>query len=488
MSNNFIKDWFNNPKYWFSKTNILDKYITNNYEYLLDLKPDNCFAYIILYDQLPRHIFRNCLCNHIIEYFNILSIKLINKNLNLLNILKYEKLCFYLLPLRHTNNINLIKFCIKTIIEKKENHSTYKNFLKASYKQLISLNTNQWIKDVSNYKILKPNYNILKFNPNSNYFLNKNNMIGNLNLIDPTKLIIISLSGGVDSMVCSYILKNKFYNNNIIAVHVNYNNRQSCDDEVKILIEWCKFLNIKLYVRTLDEINRDYSMENEFRDLYEEYTRIMRFNLYKFFGNQAQIIIGHNKCDCLENIITNICNKNKYNNLYGMDYYSNLDNINFYRPLLNINKDEIIKFAINNNIPFLPTSTPEWSQRGQIRNSVEPVLNKWNINFIPGLFELSKNVKDLYKELEKNTIQFNNKIKNNESINIDEINLSKIFWKNLFEINKIYLSNKSLENLIKLLEKNILSKQKRIIKLNSKYNLQLLQIDKKIFKISILFN
>jgi uncharacterized protein (DUF924 family) len=84
---NFTKDWFNNSSLWFSKKKEVDNYIIDNYEYLLNLEEkinnNNFISYIILYDQIPRHIFRNQYANHIITYF-------LNKSLDIIKKLKGE--------------------------------------------------------------------------------------------------------------------------------------------------------------------------------------------------------------------------------------------------------------------------------------------------------------------------------------------------------------------------------------------------------------
>jgi tRNA(Ile)-lysidine synthase TilS/MesJ len=166
--------------------------------------------------------------------------------------------------------------------------------------------------------------------------------------------------------------------------------------------------------------------------------------------------MGHNKDDCLENIMTNIAQKNKYDNLHGMLPVSIQDDIKFIRPLLETHKDNIVQFANDNNIPYLPNSTPVWSQRGQIRNNIVPVLDKWNNRFIDSLFSLSNTTSSLYKVLESSVSQYVSKGKFNVnqqsySINIavNEIINEHIFWKEFFiKTFNIYLSSKSLENLI----------------------------------------
>ena len=105
--NIFINEWLNNPSWWFLKTEKIDNYIINKYEYLLDLETnitqENFLSYIVLYDQIPRHIFRNQDGNHIILYFLNKAIDIINKYKNQVNNLNELEWIFFMLPLRHTN-------------------------------------------------------------------------------------------------------------------------------------------------------------------------------------------------------------------------------------------------------------------------------------------------------------------------------------------------------------------------------------------------
>ena len=104
---NFIKEWLDNCKWWFSKTEKIDNYIINKYEYLLDLEPNitqyNFLSYIVLYDQIPRHIFRNQDGSHIILYFLNKAIDIVNTFKNQANNLNEIELTFFMLQLRHTN-------------------------------------------------------------------------------------------------------------------------------------------------------------------------------------------------------------------------------------------------------------------------------------------------------------------------------------------------------------------------------------------------
>ena len=101
----------------------------------------------------------------------------------------------------------------------------------------------------------------------------------------------------------------------------------------------------------------------------------------------------------------------------GSDIISEIDGIIFYRPLLNISKNDIYKFALDNNLPFFKNSTPEWCQRGKIRSMVVPVLEKWDNRIIDGLFNLSSIMSELYKNMMINVNEFGR----SGIINIDKL-------------------------------------------------------------------
>jgi tRNA(Ile)-lysidine synthetase-like protein len=330
-------------------------------------------------------------------------------------------------------------------------------------------------------------------------FINLKNNINNTE-----NNIILSLSGGVDSMICSSMFISK-YNS---AVHINYCNRTTSDREEEFVKAWCDYMRIPLYIRRIGEINRPLCMENNLRDIYESYTRNVRYSTYRnvnSFGPQnknthkyrpislnpikseiikniPRVVLGHNKDDCLENIFTNIAHENHYENLNGMTELSTQDDIEFIRPLLNISKDEIRNFAYKMKYPFLPNSTPSWSQRGQIRSNIVPVLEKWDSRITSSLFSLSNTMKDLHiilnsfvdSYLKKTITTFQNDIYEyyflleNNNVGIIDIPKINLFW-------KVYLTKlcnntpsiKSLNNLtLKLKNWDNISTMKIALKKN----------------------
>jgi tRNA(Ile)-lysidine synthetase-like protein len=208
------------------------------------------------------------------------------------------------------------------------------------------------------------------------------NMRNEIDKLKDGSTIIVSLSGGVDSMVALYLCKyiKDTYNprkiKNIIAIHINYNNRKHSGDELDFVNYYCNKLGVKLYFRTIKEISRNNCLHNGLRDLYEDITKNIRYDMYRLNikNDSTYILLGHNRDDCFENVITNISNKSNYNNLCGMEVLKEIEGMPFWRPLLNIEKRHIIDCANINKIPYLYDSTPAWSVRGKIRDTVKPSL------------------------------------------------------------------------------------------------------------------
>ena len=540
--------WLNNQNVWFNSTESDDIEITNKFEHLIDIQfnttqlidnIDQGIGYIILHDQIVRHIKR--VKNYPDEF-------ILNKLDNIISFveqlyLKYKNhlsgydFCFVLLPLRHTNLFEKQVYVIQETWNKITCfvHDTsnpneqkllliYKNYLKASYERTSSgkvyLTSNQigWkiqekIEEfVNKFKdIFDPTCHNYKSNLNYLTLDNLNPIIKACEKLKHTNIknIILSISGGIDSICLSYIYM--ILGIEFVMVHINYSNRgEICEKEKEMLKYWAGYIGIELYIRDIEEISRPKCMEWDMRSLYESYTHDVRYQSYidvlciKGWNlTNSGIMLGHNHDDCIENILTNIISKTKYENLYGMEFKTNIKfkfyDICFIRPILTITKSQIYDFAHQYNIPYLSDSTPKWSQRGQIRDIIRPNLINWNKSSINGLDELSKimkssmecvdmlvdnwiekmylelNDKDIVSQIKKlltNTITINSL--RFLKINIDELKPNKIFWSRLLAKLKFNINSRILDDLlnkIKIIKKQFLiiqPKQKTQIKFTQK--------------------
>ena len=474
---------------------------------------------IILWDQITRHVYRHLSTQNNLKQIEMeqiemkqiemkqiemeqiemeqIEMKKYNKNsltlaLSLLEYDRYyspEERCFLLMPLRHTFNEHYLEIVIEKIKEyiELEGIDNYKRFFKntlISYSNIITKkiipdmdhNTNISHQDILSILDKRAITNSTITNPtttnpttttnNLNPELMKNKLYKKFIPVvkkNSNSGLIISISGGVDSMICSYILANlkrKYPNFNLIAMMVNYNNRSETELETEFVKRWCLGLNIPLYIRHIKHIKRC----NTDRNFYEKITKRFRFDLYKKFN--YSVILGHNKDDSIENIFTNIRKGRNYDNLRGMYNSTTVDGVVFYRPLLDITKQEIYKFAQLYKIPFLYDSTPSWSDRGKMRDALIPFLNTFDPGLIPNLLKLSDHISALNKTQQLLVNEFIKNISYNFSdktilitlpVNTTYTELGFNFWKEVLRIicntiNTKIFSNKSIYNFTSKLE------------------------------------
>ena len=170
---------------------------------------------------------------------------------------------------------------------------------------------------------------------------------------------IISLSGGVDSMVMLAMFLN--LGKHPIAVHIVYGNREVSHQEYHFISKYCAHLNVPLYAYKIPYLRRN----NCDREFYETMTREMRFHVYRAVG--SNVFLGHIRDDVIENIWTNISKAQHVNNLKKMQVREAQNGITVMRPMLTIDKAHIYEMSRVMSIPYLKNTTPGWSNRGKFR-------------------------------------------------------------------------------------------------------------------------
>jgi tRNA(Ile)-lysidine synthetase-like protein len=263
-----------------------------------------------------------------------------------------------------------------------------------------------------------------------------------------SKKIGISLSGGVDSMCMAYIFKKleleKFIAK-VVAVHINYGNRTDSDGEENFVRDWCKFYDIPLIVNRITYMKRD----NIDRNFYEEETRKIRFNTYKYanlkYGGIVCFCLGHHSDDVGETIMMNIFKGRDILDLSVMDIKSNIDGVEIIRPMLQHPKDDIYKFSDTHHIPYTKDTTPDWSCRGVMRKKLFPIItSQFGLGVMKHLSNLGEKSKELNLLVDKllapmlGTINYSDNIGCSMKITDVLINLlsenpsehgqSQIFW------------------------------------------------------------
>ena len=210
--------------------------------------------------------------------------------------------------------------------------------------------------------------------------------------------LLVSVSGGLDSMVlCDLLLK---LNLDFSIAHVNYKLRiQESDFDENFVKNYANQKKINFY-----SISHDLSTYNK---SIQAKAREIRYNyLYKLKDENKfdYILTGHHFDDNIETVFLNLLRGKKNNPFLGIREKHNC----LLRPLINFTKEDIKKYALEYNLSWRDDSTNKENkyERNKIRNLIIPVLYKVNTQYrsnFRDLFEIAKielNIKNKYFDLD----------------------------------------------------------------------------------------
>lgn len=440
--------WFapENERLWFNATLKDDEMITIKFGYLIDklmsvykrigvpTDDRHLLFNILVFDQIARHVYRYFGDEYPNKFLNIAlnCSYTILKNYKNLEPYNEKEIPFVFLPYRHTKiplHTKYVIKCVHKLMEITYSNSSYiKRFyhssLRQSGREIFPIKAPDITYGSISTAYLKSIRGILDDASTRTLLYPENShpkhpILQALRDSIPTKLkppledkpyrrikipsITLSVSGGKDSMALATALKYLYDEHPqtfiLRAVHINYGNRETSDAEEQLVIYWVShILKIPLYIRKIDEIKRIRNSKE--RRFYENLTKNIRLKTYQQVDPDAYIVLGHNYNDTIENIITNISKKQSYENLNGMKMFSKLKTENnkvlkIWRPLLNVTKNEIEDFNKETKTPFTYDSTPDWSDRGKLRDKVIPTLTDFKPEILEGLTNLSKQMSHL---------------------------------------------------------------------------------------------
>ena len=141
------------------------------------------------------------------------------------------------------------------------------------------------------------------------------------------------------------------------------------------------------------------------RKLYEEETRKIRFNTYRYANSVYELsccCLGHHADDLSENILMNIFKGRDLLDLSVMEESAVMDGITIVRPMLFQTKKDIYDFADNHFIPYTKDTTPHWSCRGVMRRKILPAITaQFGEGAIENIAKLGQKSKCLDQMIEK---------------------------------------------------------------------------------------
>lgn len=196
-------------------------------------------------------------------------------------------------------------------------------------------------------------------------------------LVESDEKILLTVSGGVDSMVMMDLFVKAGYN--VGVAHCNFQLRGEEAEEDELLVErQAKNYGILFYNKRFDTIS-EMESTGESVQMAARRLRYEWFNsLSKEYGYTA-ISIAHHADDSIETFFINLMRGTGLKGLTGIHRV----NGKIIRPLLFASRREILDYATANHIPFREDSSNRSTKymRNKIRLGIVPLLRDINQNF-----------------------------------------------------------------------------------------------------------
>lgn len=193
-----------------------------------------------------------------------------------------------------------------------------------------------------------------------------------------TQTVIVSCSGGPDSMCLLSLIDGYKKKNDIkvICAHVNHKVRTESDEEEDFVRNYCLERGITFELLTIR--NYDGNFHND--------ARVQRYMFLKELClkyDSKQIYTAHHGDDLVESSLMRISRGSNLSGYAGFKKELLLDDVLFIKPLIFIDKNRIINYNNENNIEYRLDKT---------NNSLEYTRNKYRHKVLPQLKEIDNDI------------------------------------------------------------------------------------------------
>ncbi len=202
------------------------------------------------------------------------------------------------------------------------------------------------------------------------------NVLEQLQAQSQQKTYLLAVSGGVDSMVLATLFQLSGLRFHV--AHLNYHLRgDDSDRDQQLVSDFCAHHQIPFHLYEVSE--KDEKPQNSVQN----WARELRYRFFRNIQKQENLeylVTAHHLNDQLETFMINLSKASGIKGLSGIPINEN----NIIRPLLTISKDEIYKFAKENQVEYREDVSNQKTDylRNKIRHNVVPELEKINDNFL----------------------------------------------------------------------------------------------------------
>lgn len=201
-------------------------------------------------------------------------------------------------------------------------------------------------------------------------------------LVSRDERILLTVSGGVDSMVMLALFIESGYQVGVAHCNFQLRGAESDEDEVLVANQAARY-GVPCY-------NRRFDTEGEMERTGESMEMAARRLRYAWFEELCQsegydrIAVAHHADDSIETFFINLLRGTGLRGLTGIHY----QNGRVVRPLMFAARKEILEFAVQHHIPFREDST---------NRSTKHLRNKIRLGLVPRIREINAKFTDLMR-------------------------------------------------------------------------------------------
>jgi len=289
-------------------------------------------------------------------------------------------------------------------------------------------------------------------------------MIKNIqkNLIEKNDHLLLSISGGIDSMVMLHnILSIKDEQSLTLTIaHINHQKRPTSQRDALFVKNEAKKHGLPFYLHTLTD--DDY--EN-----FHDYAHYQRFDFLNDLAKKVKankIVLAHHLDDLAETIIMRLIRGSSFEGYRGMLPLSQYKGTSVIRPLLKVKKDTIKAYQLKHQIDYVvdESNQSDHYTRNRFRHHIMPLLEKENPKYLEKISQFSDYQDKAYTMIYHEAKQYIDQIDHKD----DQIIFSASHFSQLYELvqievikqminditnNQVELSFQQLNDIIDLINK-----------------------------------
>lgn len=200
---------------------------------------------------------------------------------------------------------------------------------------------------------------------------------------DPSRPVLLGLSGGSDSMALLYLLRGLSFPINIHLVHIDHGWREESAKEALILQKLAQEFHLPFHLKTCRREEFCGNLEDRGRQI-----RLAYFRDILAQTNAQAVLLAHHLNDATEGVFKRFFESAPFYMFSGLKPVNVVEGVPLWRPLLDVPKQALKDFLQSKGISYFEDATnldPRFL-RGRIRSSFIPNLSQeFGKNIVPSL-------------------------------------------------------------------------------------------------------